>query len=490
MNFLDDNEVTRGLMRFLDASPTALFAAKNLGGELDRNGYTRLYEGEAWNLREGQGYYVCRNESALIAFRVPGRDFRGFQILAGHLDSPLFRIKTNAEIGVDAKYVKLNTEGYGGMLMAPWLDRPLSVAGRVVVRTENGVESRLVNIDRDLLIIPNVAIHMNREANSGMKFNAQTDLLPLLGTLPAAEKKMEPPLRRCGAGMGVEDTSDTSAAGAPERMEEGRDSEEGRKKARAVSSAFLALIAEAAGVKPEDILDSDLYVYNRMKATVLGLHQEFVCSGRLDDLQCAWATFQGFLASTPGESAAVYCAFDNEEVGSSTKQGANSDFLRNVLTRVCSAFGFSEEERMQKMTNSFMISADNAHSIHPNHPELADPTNRPVINGGIVIKYSANQKYTTDAVSGAIMRAVCEKAGVPFQTFHNRSDMAGGSTLGNISTTQLAVNTVDIGLPQLAMHSPYETAGVKDTGYLIRAAKTFCSGSVLSRGDGSFALHF
>ena len=224
MNFLDDNEVTRGLMRFLDASPTALFAAKNLGGELDRNGYTRLYEGEAWNLREGQGYYVCRNESALIAFRVPGRDFRGFQILAGHLDSPLFHIKTNAEIGVDAKYVKLNTEGYGGMLMAPWLDRPLSVAGRVVVRTENGVESRLVNIDRDLLIIPNVAIHMNREANSGMKFNAQTDLLPLLGTLPAAEKKMEPPLRRCGAGMGVEDTSDTSAAGAPERMEEGRDS--------------------------------------------------------------------------------------------------------------------------------------------------------------------------------------------------------------------------------------------------------------------------
>ena len=454
MNFLDENEVTCGLMRFLDASPTALFAAKNLSVELDRNGYTRLYEGETWRLREGQGYYVCRNESALIAFRVPRRDFRGFQILAGHLDSPLFRIKTNAEIGVDAKYVKLNTEGYGGMLMAPWLDRPLSVAGRVVVRTENGVESRLVNIDRDLLIIPNVAIHMNREANSGMKFNAQTDLLPLLGTLPAAEEKTEPQAE-CGIG-----------------------------------SAFLRLVADAAGVKPEDILDSDLYVYNRMKATVLGLHQEFICSGRLDDLQCAFATFQGFLASAPGESAAVYCAFDNEEVGSSTKQGANSDFLRNVLTRVCSAFGCSEEERMQKMSNSFMISADNAHSIHPNHPELADPTNRPVINGGIVIKYSANQKYTTDAVSGAIMRAVCEKAGVPCQTFHNRSDMAGGSTLGNISTTQLAVNTVDIGLPQLAMHSPYETAGVKDTGYLIRAAKTFCSGSVLSRGDGSFTLHF
>lgn len=449
----DGNEqTTRELMQFLDTSPTALFAAKNLGDVLLQNGYERLYEGCAWNLQPGRGYFVTRNDSALIAFRVPKSAFRGFHILAGHLDSPLFRIKTNAEITVDAKYVKLNVEKYGGMLVAPWFDRPLSVAGRVIVRTEKGIETRLVNVDRDLLIIPNVAIHMNREANDGMKYNVQTDLTPLLGTADACSRP--------------------GGASAP------------------ASSAFLSLIASEAGVSPEDILDSDLYVYNRMKAATLGLHNEFLCSGRLDDLQCAWATFQGFLASGPKESAAVYCAFDNEEVGSGTKQGADSDFLRDVLVRISDSFGVSEAERMQKMTNSFMISADNAHSIHPNHPELSDPTNHPVINGGIVIKYAANQKYTTDAVSGAIMREICRKAGVPFQTFYNRSDMAGGSTLGNLSTTQLAVNTVDIGLPQLAMHSSYETAGVKDTGYLIRAARTFCSGSILSRGDGNYELDF
>ena len=421
------NHVNKELFSFLDRSPNAFFAVKNMCDVLSKAGMTRLYEGASWNLEAGKGYFVTRNDSAIIAFRIPKADYTGFQIMASHCDSPVFKIKTNAEITIDKQYVKLNVEKYGGMLCAPWLDRPLSAAGRVIVRTEDGIETRLVNIDRDLMIIPNLAIHMNRQVNDGYKFNAQVDMLPLF-----CEKGEE-------------------------------------------SDAFMGLIASEAGVAAKDILDTDLFLYNRMPAVSLGLNGEFIASGRLDDLQCAFASLKGFLESSPKDSVAVHCVFDNEEVGSGTKQGAASTFLKDTLHRIGSAMGRTEEEYLMSIASSFLVSADNAHAVHPNHADKTDPTNR---------------AYTTDAVSGAIMRVICEKAGVPYQTFTNRSDMLGGSTLGNISQSQVALNTVDIGLPQLAMHSPYETAGAKDTAFLVEAAKVLFSSSVEGTGDGNYKLRF
>lgn len=439
---MNHQEVNKELLQFLDHSPNAFYAVANMQKELEDAGFTRLYEGCPWTLSEGHGYYVTRNDSAIIAFRIPEGEYKGFQIMASHCDSPVFKIKTNAEIVVDNSYVKLNVEKYGGMLCAPWLDRPLSVAGRVIVQTEEGIATKLVNVDRDLLIIPNVAIHMNRQVNDGYAFNAQVDMLPLF----------------C---------------------------EQGEEK-----NQFMQLIADEAAVEVEDILDTDLFLYDRMKGTTLGLHGEFIASGRLDDLQCAFASLKGFLAAEPKQSIAVHCVYDNEEVGSGTKQGAASTFLKDTLQRISRAMGRSEEQYLMSIASSFMVSADNAHAVHPNHAEKADPTNRPYMNRGIVIKYSANQKYTTDGISGAVMRAICKKAEVPYQTFTNRSDMLGGSTLGNISQAQVALNTVDIGLPQLAMHSPYETAGARDTAYLIEAARVLFSSSFEGNGDGNYRLIF
>lgn len=439
MNF---SNVNRELFSFLDHSPNSFFAVKNMCDLLKQAGMTRLYEGMPWNLEAGRGYYVTRNDSSLIAFRIPKADYTGFQMMASHSDSPVFKIKTNADIEVDKQYVKLNVEKYGGMLCAPWFDRPLSVAGRIIVSTPDGIETRLVNVDRDLLIIPNLAIHMNRQVNDGYKFNAQVDMLPLF-------------------------------------CDKGRESD-----------TFLKLIASEAGVSAEDILDTDLFLYNRMPAVSLGLNNEFIASGRLDDLQCAFASLKGFLEAKPGDSVAVHCVFDNEEVGSVTKQGAAGTFLRDTLHRINRAMGRTEDDYLMSIASSFLVSADNAHAVHPNHTDKTDPTNRTYLNKGIVIKYSANQKYTTDAVSGAVMRAICRQADVPFQTFSNRSDMLGGSTLGNISQSQVALNTVDIGLPMLAMHSPYETAGARDTAYLVEAAKVLFSSSFVGKGDGSYKLIF
>lgn len=432
-------KINQELLSFLDNSPTSFHAVANMQAELEAAGLIRLYEGQAWNLEAGKGYYVTRNDSALIAFRIPKKDFLGFQIMASHSDYPALKVKTNAEIVVDQKYVKLNVEKYGGMIFSPWLDRPLSVAGRVVVRTPDGVATKLVNVDRDLLMIPNLAIHMNRSVNDGYAFNAQKDMLPLFG---------------------------------------GGDAKDGYRK----------LVAEAAGVEEEDVLDTDLFLYNRTKGTVFGLNQEFIAAPHLDDMQCAFASMKALLASEPEESVAVHCVLDNEEVGSGSKQGAASTFLKDILHRINAGMGRSEEGYLTALASSFMVSADNAHSVHPNQPDKADPTNRPYMNGGIVIKYSANQKYTTDAVSGAIFKSICARADVPYQIFTNRSDMLGGSTLGNISNTQVALNTVDIGLPQLAMHSSYETAGSRDTGYLIEAARVFFSSAVAGMGDGTYRI--
>ena len=415
-------ETTEKLLDFIEKSPTAFQAVDEMQKRLTENGFEVLSEKECWKLIPGGKYLVTRNNSALIAFCIPEKESRVFHIMASHSDSPSFKIKENPEIKVDNSYVKLNVEKYGGMLMAPWFDRPLSVAGRVIIRRNGGLKEKLINIKRDLVMIPNLAIHMNREANNGVSYNPQKDLLPLF------------------------------AAGNTDRT-------------------LLEIIAEQTGVKKEDIISHDLFLYNRMPGTIWGADKEFVSSARLDDLQCAFASMEGLLRAQNHESIAVHCVMDNEEVGSGTKQGAASTFLKDTLLRINMGLGRTYEEYLMTLAGSFMVSADNAHALHPNYTDKTDPTNHPVLNKGIVIKFNANQKYCTDAVSAAIFKELCTKAGVPYQTFVNRSDIAGGSTLGNISNTQVPMNTVDIGLPQLAMHSPYETAGVKDTEYLVRAAE-------------------
>ena len=415
-------ETTEKLLDFIEKSPTAFQAVDEMQKRLTENGFEVLSEKEYWKLIPGGKYLVTRNNSALIAFCIPEKESRVFHIMASHSDSPSFKIKENPEIKVDNSYVKLNVEKYGGMLMAPWFDRPLSVVGRVIIRRNGGLKEKLINIKRDLVMIPNLAIHMNREANNGVSYNPQKDLQPLF------------------------------AVGNTDRT-------------------LLEIIAEQTGVKKEDIISHDLFLYNRMPGTIWGADKEFVSSARLDDLQCAFASMEGLLRAQNHESIAVHCVMDNEEVGSGTKQGAASTFLKDTLLRINMGLGRTYEEYLMTLAGSFMVSADNAHALHPNYTDKTDPTNHPVLNKGIVIKFNANQKYCTDAVSAAIFKELCTKAGVPYQTFVNRSDIAGGSTLGNISNTQVPMNTVDIGLPQLAMHSPYETAGVKDTEYLVRAAE-------------------
>lgn len=416
-----NTKTAKKLLKFIQKSPTAFQAVEEMKKRLEKEGYKELKEEEHWEIIPGGNYYVTRNNSALIAFSIPKKPVWKFHIMASHSDSPALKIKENPEIEVEKAYIKLNVERYGGMLLAPWFDRPLSVAGRLIVRKDGEIQEKLVTVDKDLLIIPNLAIHMNREVNDGYKYNVQKDMLPLYSSY------------------------------------EGKGS-------------FMKQVAAEAGVEEKDILGHDLFLYDRTAGTIWGADEEFVSAPRLDDIQCAFASFEGFLRGEHKKSIAVHCVLDNEEVGSSTKQGAASTFLKDTLKRINMGLGRTEEEYLMALADSFMVSADNAHALHPNHTDKTDPVNRPVINGGIVIKYNANQKYCTDGVSAAIFKDICDKAGVPYQTFVNRSDMAGGSTLGNISNTQVPMKTVDIGLAQLAMHSVYETAGVKDTENLEKAA--------------------
>ncbi|WP_026526459.1 M18 family aminopeptidase [Butyrivibrio sp. VCD2006] len=421
----------KGLTDFIWKSPTAYHAVDNLRARLLDEGFTELSENENWKLKKGGNYFVTRGGSSIISFKLPKDDYKGFYMIASHSDSPSFKIKENPEIESAGAYVTLNVEKYGGMLCAPWFDRPLSVAGRVIVKKNSkdgaiGFDSKLVDVGRNLVMLPSLAIHMDREANDGHKYNAQKDMLPIFGDEKSKDK-------------------------------------------------FMTLIAKAAGVKEKDIISHDLFLYNRVEPTVWGAADEYVSAGRLDDLECCYGSFEGFIGAENKKNVIMHVVFDNEEVGSTTRQGAASTFLKDTLERISESFSKTKEDYLVSIANSFMVSADNAHAVHPNYVEKADPVNRPQMNKGIVIKYNANQKYTTDAVSGAICKMVCEKAGVPYQTFTNRSDVAGGSTLGNISGTQVALRTVDIGMAQLAMHSPYETAGVQDVDYLIDFSKEFYS---------------
>lgn len=430
-------KISQEMTGFLKECLTAFHAVEKLGKDLERNGYKRLRECEKWEIVPGGKYYVTRNDSSIIAFCIGTNlsDY-SFNIAASHSDFPTFKIKENAEIEVNKKYIQLNTEGYGGMLCATWFDRPLSVAGRVIVKENDHFTTKLVNVDRDLVMIPSLAIHMNRQVNDGYAYNKQVDMLPLFG---GAECK---------------------------------------------KGDFRKLIAEAAGVSEESLYGSDLYLYNREEPSVWGGQEEFISSPHLDDLQCAYASFKGFLEGYQEKSVNVYACFDNEEVGSGTKQGAGSTFLYDVLRRIHMGLGKSEEDYYRAVAASFMLSADNAHAVHPNHPGKTDVENCVYMNEGIVVKSHAGQKYTSDGVSIALFRDICKKADVPVQFFANRSDVAGGSTLGNISSTKVSLNAVDIGLPQLAMHSSYETAGVKDTYYMIKAMKQFFSTHFYER-DGS-----
>ncbi len=433
-----DKRISEELLSFIEKSPTCYHAIHTIKSELDAAGFKCLQENSSWEIEPKGKYYVTRNGSSIIAFVMP-EAVEGFHIAASHSDSPTFKIKEIPEIGVGGKYTKLNVEGYGGMIMSTWFDRPLSVAGRILIRTEQGVETRLVNVDKDLLMIPNLAIHMNRGTNDGYKYNIQKDLLPLYG-------------------MG--DAKDT----------------------------FMDVVAESVSVETSKIMGHDLFLYPRVRGCVWGKDETFISSPRLDDLQSAYASLQGLLASEKNSQVSMIAVLDNEEVGSSTKQGADSDFLKETVYRICKVCGIAEENRRKVFSSSFMISADNAHAAHPNYMEKADAENRPFINEGIVIKFNGNQKYTSDAVSSALFKMICERANVPYQVYANRSDMAGGSTLGNISNTQLSMNTVDIGLAQLAMHSAYETAGVKDTKYMIQAMKIFFESKIVCVEDGVYNI--
>jgi len=426
------NEQIKNLCEFLDKSHSSYHAAANLAQVMEDAGYVRLSEKESWDLLPGGKYYLVRGGTALIAFRIPEGEPTGFMLSASHSDRPTFKVKENAET-VTAAYSKLLVERYGGMIISTWLDRPLSVAGRVVVQTEEGVQIKLLDIDRDLLMIPSVAIHMNRTANDGYKWNPAVDTLPLLGSKDAKGK-------------------------------------------------FSALLEEAAGGK---ILGHDLYLYIRQKASIWGVEEDYISSAALDDLECAWACTQGFLKAPATSAIPVLCVFDNEEVGSSSAAGAAGDLLESVLVRICES---RELDIFRLLANSFMVSADNGHALHPNHPELADAANAPLPGGGVVIKFNASQRSCTDGFSAAVFRRICAKAEVPTQTYCNRADIAGGSTLGNISLHHVSVPTIDIGVAQLAMHSCYETGAVADAIHLENALAAFYGSTLEVGADGSCAI--
>lgn len=462
---MEQNTPSVRLLDFIRSSPSCYHAIDNIRRKLIEKGYIELSEGEDWSVEVGGKYFVTRNSSSIIAFRIPERVVGGFMVVASHSDSPTFRVKPNPELSGPENYVRLNTERYGGMILDSWFDRPLSVAGRIMVRENGRIVEKLVSVDDDLLIIPHVAIHMLK-SNDGIVYNPAQDLVPLFGLAGPDEKPQ---------------------------------------------GSLMMIVAEAAGVDPDNILSHDLFLVNRQRQSVWGRSKEFISSPKLDDLQCAFSAFEAFTDSESdnltnfGHSIPVMFVADNEEVGSATMQGAGSTFLADTLLRVTSALevcgakcdcfgayctnsaGNSIAAYRRMLASSMLLSADNAHAVHPNHPELADPTHRPRLNGGVVIKYNAAQLYTTDSYSSAIFLEMCKKAGVPTQMFCNRSDIRGGSTLGSISNTKVPLHAVDIGVAQLAMHSSYETCGAFDTGYMINAMKEFFSSSLLVK-NGSVEI--
>lgn len=414
------DKLTERLFNFIESSPTACHTVNAVRALLLNAGFTELPETGPWELGEGKGYFTARSQSSVIAFRAPKKDFSAFSVVAPHGDSPCFKVKGKLEMDCGGLYTKLNTEVYGGTILSLWFDRPLSVAGRLGIRTQEGVRMQLVNVPRDLMTIPSLAIHMDREANNGKKLDPQRDTLPLLG------------------GKGAD---------------------------------LLKLLSELAGVNKEDILSHDLYLYSRARGTVFGAESEFIQAPRLDDLECAFSAVTAFLQSDNPENCTVCAVFDNEETGSMTRQGAGSTMLSDVIDRICQWAGKDGGQRSLAIQRGMLLSADNAHAVHPNYPDKADPTSKCGMNGGIVIKHST--RYATDAATAALFKRICEKANVPTQDYYNNSSTPGGGTLGLISGSQVPIPTVDIGLAELAMHSPYETAGREDLKHMVDGMTAF-----------------
>ena len=428
----EEQKNAQQLLDFIYDSPSSYHVTFNASNVLRQAGFEKLELSEKWHLKKGGKYFTTRNDSSLFAFIVGTGEpeEEGVRFICAHSDSPCFKIKPSPEMDVEDYYLKLNTEVYGGPILMSWLDRPLSLAGRVSLKGEDVLhpQSRLVNFNRPLLIIPNLAIHLNRSVNEGVELNRQKDMLPLAGILT-------------------------------EKLEK--------------DGFLIRLLAQELGVEAAQIVDFDLTVSEHAPGCLMGIHQEFISSSRLDDLAMVHAGLQALTTATPGKATQMLCIFDNEEVGSQTKQGAGSPLLRNLFERILHHLHKDAEEIQRTIYRSFMISADMAHSIHPNQVDKHDPVLHPVINKGPVIKIHANQKYTTDGDSGAVFESLCQMARVPYQKFVNRSDLVGGSTLGNVSTGQLDVRAVDVGNPMLAMHSARELAGVTDHSYIIRVFETF-----------------
>ena len=429
-------QTTDLLMEYIENSPSPYHAVHSAAALLEDAGFTRLEECAPWTLEGGRGYYTTRNQSSLIAFRLPEGAPEGWRLAAAHSDSPTFHVKNDALEG-DSRYIRLSVEGYGGMNCASWLDRPLTVAGRAIVRTGEGVEGRLVYLDQDLLTIPSLAIHQQRDVNRGHDYNAQKDMQPLYGL-----------------------------AGSP---------------------SLTQLVAGELEVAPEDILSADLTLCPRQQPVVLGPAGELFQAPRIDDLGCAYATLEGLLTAAPQDNLGqIYCLFDNEEVGSGTRQGALSSFLPDVLSRIAHVLNLDDQQVRQALTGSMLLSADNGHAVHPNFTEKADPANKVYPNGGVVIKLSANQKYTTTGLTAGLFKAVCQQAGVPVQIFANRADEPGGSTLGNLLSQAVSIPMVDIGMAQLAMHAAVETAGSQDPAYMAKACAAFFQAGFAPAADGVY----
>ena len=422
------------LLSFLDASPVNFWAVKNIAAELEQNGFRRLNPQESLGKVEaGDKFYVTKNDSSIYAFHIGKQSLAdaGFHMICAHCDSPTFRIKPNAEMDCEGGIVKLNTEVYGGPIMSTWFDRPLTLAGRVIVKGEDAMhpQTLLLHIKRPLLQISNLAIHFNRQVNDGVKLSRQKDVLPILGIIN-------------------------------DELEKG--------------NLLMNVITDELHIQKEEILDFDLYLADATPACTFGAHDEFISSGRLDDLSMCWAGVEAMIGTvSESDTTRVLAIFDNEETGSQTKQGAGSPFLSYMLKRIALAQSGTEEAFYQAVERAFMVSADNAHAWHPNYSEKYDPTNHPMLGGGPVIKFNAAQKYASDAVSAAIFANICEAANVPCQRFVNHSDVAGGSTLGNILASSIPLKGVDMGNAILAMHSCRETGSVADHEYCVKAFTKF-----------------
>ena len=429
-----EKRLAQELIDFLYKSPTAYHAASSVKDILDNEGFEEIFEKDAWKFKKGGKYYLVKNNSAVIAFKVGNGEIEkdGFRLIGAHTDAPGFRIKPNAEMKTEDHYIRLNTEVYGGPILYTWFDRPLGIAGRVILKGKSALKPRveLVNINKPVLIIPSLAIHMNRSVNEGYNFNRQKDTLPLVGFV----------------------------------------NEELEKK-----GYLMSLLTKELGVSEDEILDFDLYLYEYEKGCVMGINEELISAGKLDDQWMVFAGVKALINSTDIDSTKVMICIDNEEIGSLTAQGARSKLIRGTLERIAIALGKNSEEFFRAVSNSVMISADLAHAVHPNLPEKHDPTNRPLLGNGPVLKIAASGSYSTEGVAAGIFEAVCKEANVPVQKFVNRSDVRGGTTIGPMSAADLCIPVIDMGAPLIGMHSVRELASVKDNFYTIEAFTKFFS---------------